>query len=50
MILEDAFGLRTEIRFSEMRRNVDIDAGLFRFQPPEGTDVIGDPRSLSESQ
>ena len=42
LIMEDAFGLRTEIRFSEIQRNPDIDPVLFRFEPPAGSDVIGD--------
>jgi outer membrane lipoprotein carrier protein len=42
MIMEDAFGLRTELRFDDVRRNPDLDEALFRFEPPEGTDVIGD--------
>lgn len=42
LIMEDAFGLRTEISFSEIRRNPDLDPALFRFEPPAGSDVIGD--------
>lgn len=42
MGLEDAFGLRTEIRFSELARNLPLDPGLFRFEPPPGTDVVGE--------
>jgi len=42
MIMEDAFGLRTELRFDDIRRNPELDASLFRFLPPEGVDVIGD--------
>lgn len=42
MILEDAFGLRTEIRFSDAQRNPELDDALFRFELPEGVDVIGD--------
>lgn len=42
MALEDAFGMRTEIRFSEVQRNVDLEPGLFRFEPVPGTDVVGD--------
>lgn len=42
MIMEDAFGLRTEIRFSDSRLNRQLDESLFRFEPPEGADVIGD--------
>ncbi|MBT8041104.1 MAG: outer membrane lipoprotein chaperone LolA [Gammaproteobacteria bacterium] len=41
IVIEDAFGLRTEIRFSSLERNPELDAALFTFTPPEGTDVIG---------
>ncbi len=41
MIMEDAFGLRTEIRFLQIERNPELDAGLFTFQPPASADVIG---------
>lgn len=41
IVMEDAFGLRTEIRFSSMQRNPVLDAALFEFTPPEGADVIG---------
>jgi len=43
MIVEDAFGLRTELQFREPQRNVDLDEALFRFEPPAGVDVVGDP-------
>ncbi len=42
LVLEDAFGLRTELRFTELRRNPDIPDGHFDFEPPEGVDLIGD--------
>lgn len=42
MIMEDAFGLRTELRFDDVRRNPQLDASLFSFEPPDGVDVIGD--------
>jgi outer membrane lipoprotein carrier protein len=42
MAMEDAFGLRTEIRFRDIERNLVLDASLFRFDPPPGTDVLGD--------
>jgi outer membrane lipoprotein carrier protein len=42
MIMEDAFGLRTELRFQEVKRNPVIDPELFSFEPPDGVDVIGD--------
>lgn len=41
MTMEDAFGLRTEIRFSGLQRNATLEADLFSFTPPEGVDVIG---------
>ena len=43
MIMEDAFGLRTELRFDEIRRNPDLDEALFRFALPPGVDLLGDP-------
>ena len=42
LVLEDAFGLRTELRFTHLRRNPDIPEGHFDFEPPEGVDLIGD--------
>jgi outer membrane lipoprotein carrier protein len=42
MAMEDAFGLRTEIRFSNLLRNAELDHGLFVFLPPEGVDIIGE--------
>lgn len=42
MIMEDAFGLRTELRFVDVARNPALDESLFAFVPPPGADVIGD--------
>lgn len=42
MTMEDAFGLRTEIRFRDIRRNPELGDELFQFTPPDGVDVIGD--------
>jgi outer membrane lipoprotein carrier protein len=42
LVLEDAFGLRTELRFTELRRNPEIPEGHFEFEPPPGVDLIGD--------
>jgi len=42
MAMEDAFGLRTEIRFRDIERNLVLDVSLFRFDPPPDTDVLGD--------
>ena len=41
MVMEDAFGQRTEIRFTSVLKNTDIDPQLFVFTPPEGADVVG---------
>jgi len=41
IIMEDAFGLRTEIRFSDLERNIELEDSLFQFTPPPGADVIG---------
>lgn len=48
MILEDAFGLRTQIRFTQLERNPQLEPGLFEFTPPEGADVIGALPGLDE--
>ena len=42
MAMEDAFGLRTEIRFAEITRNPELDAALFVFTPPDNADVVGE--------
>lgn len=42
MIMEDAFGLRTELRFRDIERNPPLDESLFTFVPPAGADLIGD--------
>lgn len=50
MAMEDAFGLRTEITFKETDRNPTLEKGLFQFEPPEGTDVVGDLGDLAEAE
>jgi len=50
MTMEDAFGLRTEVRFSEPQRNQDLDLKLFSFTPPPGVDIVGDLQADSEGQ
>lgn len=42
MAMEDAFGLRTEIRFLSAERNPELAPGMFVFEAPEGVDVVGD--------
>jgi len=41
MQLKDQFDQVTDIVFSEVRVNLDISVSLFKFEPPEGTDVFG---------
>lgn len=40
MQLVDNVGQRTNIVFSDIKMNVPVAASLFKFVPPEGTDVI----------
>ena len=40
MILEDSFGQVTTLVFSNVIRNADTPATLFRFTPPAGVDVL----------
>src|SRR5574343_1564355 len=42
MELLDSFGQTTQIRFSRIERNPALPAGLFRFVPPAGADVVGE--------
>jgi len=41
MELRDKLGQVTVIEFGGLKRNVALDKGLFRFEPPPGADVIG---------
>jgi outer membrane lipoprotein carrier protein len=43
MELTDNFGQTTSLGFSSIVRNPQVEAGLFRFQPPKGADVLGEP-------
>jgi outer membrane lipoprotein carrier protein len=43
MVLVDQLGQRNEIAFTGWRRNAPLDAALFRFEPPAGVDVVGEP-------
>ena len=43
MELTDNFGQTTSLRFSSIVRNPQLDPALFRFQPPKGADVLGEP-------
>ena len=42
MELRDAFGLKTELRFSKMQINPQLSPQLFKFVPPKGADVLGE--------
>ena len=42
MELVDHFGQTTVLRFFNVVRNPQLDAGTFRFSPPKGADVLGD--------
>jgi len=42
MELHDNFGQTTHIRLLRGERNPALAAGLFRFTPPPGSDVIGE--------
>lgn len=48
MVFEDQLGQRTEVSFSEWKRNGALPADLFRFTPPEGVDVVGDVRESAD--
>ena len=41
--LEDMLGQRTRISLSQLKRNSRLSSSLFRFTPPKGVDVIGNP-------
>ncbi len=42
MELNDAFGHRTVLRFSGMKRNPQLSPSQFKFVPPKGADVLSD--------
>jgi outer membrane lipoprotein carrier protein len=43
MVLRDHLGQRNEIRFADWKRNPTFAADAFRFDVPEGADVVGEP-------
>ena len=43
LILVDALGQVTSIEFHDVMVNLDIEDEFFEFNPPAGTDVIGEP-------
>jgi outer membrane lipoprotein carrier protein len=42
MELEDSFGQTTQLRFTDITNNPEINADFFNFRPPKGVDVIGE--------
>lgn len=42
MELLDSFGQTTHLAFSALQANPALDAGLFRFDPPPGADIVGE--------
>ena len=42
MELVDHFGHTTVLRFSNLQRNPKVDPAEFRFEPPNGADVLGE--------
>lgn len=42
LVIEDGFGQRTEIRFSQQQLNQPMSPQEFIFTAPEGADIIGD--------
>ena len=42
MEVVDTLGQRTEVAFSNWKRNPAFDRGTFRFVPPAGVDVVGE--------
>jgi outer membrane lipoprotein carrier protein len=49
MVLVDHLGQRNELRFGRWERNVALPDDLFRFVPPEGADVVGEPVQGAEA-
>ena len=43
MVLTDALGQRNELSFGNWERNPKLPQDTFRFTPPPGADVIGEP-------
>ena len=37
------FGQTTQLRFTDLLRNPKVDPADFRFTPPKGADVLGEP-------
>jgi len=42
MVLHDAFGHRTVLRFTDLKSNPSLSPQRFQFVPPKGADVLGE--------
>ena len=40
MVIVDQLGQTTELSFTQLQENPELEANLFQFQPPQGVDVI----------
>ena len=49
MRFEDTLGNNTEIRFAHWQRNPKLAGDAFKFTPPKGVDVVGDPTPAAEA-
>ena len=49
MSFKDVLGNSTEIHFSAWQRNPRLSADTFKFTPPKGVDVVGDPTPAAEA-
>jgi outer membrane lipoprotein carrier protein len=49
MRFEDTLGNSTEIHFFHWQRNPKLAADTFKFTPPKGVDVIGDPTPAAQA-
>jgi len=49
MAFEDTIGDKTEIRFSDWKRNPQLSGDAFKFTPPQGVDVVGDPTPAAQA-
>jgi outer membrane lipoprotein carrier protein len=47
MVFQDTLGNRTEIVFSDWQRNPQLPPDTFVFNPPKGTDVVGEAAGMS---
>jgi outer membrane lipoprotein carrier protein len=49
MRFEDTLGNTTEIRYAHWQRDPKLPTDAFKFTPPKGVDVVGDPTPAAEA-